>query len=83
VIVTDSSGNPLNNAQVTVERNTYGQERATVLCGQAFFVVPDAGTQQAGDPYSVTVAADGYATSTDSAVDVDGDETYTVLLNTL
>lgn len=83
VIVTDSSGNPLNNAQVTVERNTYRRERATVLCGQAFFVVPDAGTQQAGDPYSVTVAADGYATSTDSAVDVDGDETYTVLLNTL
>ena len=71
VTVTDSLGNIVPGASVTVSRSGYSSIVQTSACGTAYF-----GNISSANDYSVTIAKTGYTSLTTTGVVVSGQEFY-------
>ncbi len=71
VTVTDSSGNIVPGASVTLSRSGYSKTVTSSSCGGAYF-----GLLSTASDYSVTIAKTGYTTTTTTGVTVSGQTFY-------
>ncbi len=78
VDVKNEAGEFLSGAYVELKKGSAVQSKIADACGQAFF-----GGLTSANNYSVTVAMEGYATSTIPSVNVTGSSRISVILNSL
>jgi hypothetical protein len=71
VLVTDSAGASVPNAQVTLARTGYTETVSTSVCGSAYF-----GHLSAATDFTVTIAKSGYTTTSFTGVAVSGATVY-------
>ncbi len=74
LLVTDSAGNTIGDAQATLTANGYAATIPTSACGLAYF------NGLASTTYSVSVAAPGYATTTIPAITIVGNTATTTMI---
>lgn len=78
VAVKDENGDLIEGASVTLSRTGFNETGTTSDCGQAFF-----DELEEFRDYTLEVSASGYETDTINGVDISGDGTITVLLDTV